>query len=114
MSALRPPLAPRRPRRRAGGRPGARAAQPAPSRARDTSCPPRPAPTPDAGAGNAAPAPATAEAARLDEIEQTARIALRKHELLEEEAAKRAKEAPKVTIDDKGFSIGAARTSRTC
>ena len=28
---------------------------------------------------------------------------MRKHELLEEEAAKRAKEAPKVTIDDKGF-----------
>jgi len=47
----------------------------------------------------------TAEAARLDDIEQTARIALRKHELLEEEAAKRAKEAPKLTVDDKGFSM---------
>jgi phosphate-selective porin OprO/OprP len=53
-----------------------------------------------------APAPPPADTARLDEIEQTARIALRKHELLEEEAAKRAKEAPKVTIDDKGFALG--------
>ena len=30
---------------------------------------------------------------------------MRKHELLEEEAAKRAKEAPKLTVDDKGFSM---------
>ena len=59
----------------------------------------------------AAPAPPPpvgippAEAARIDEADQAARIALRKHELLEEEAAKRAKEAPKVSADDKGFSI---------
>ena len=46
-----------------------------------------------------------AEAARIDEADQAARIALRKHELLEEDAAKRAKEAPKVSADDKGFSI---------
>jgi hypothetical protein len=75
-----------------------------------------PAPTPGDATGSAAvpdapvptpaPAPTAADAARLDEIEQTARIALRKNELLEEEAAKRAKEAPRVTIDDKGFSLG--------
>jgi phosphate-selective porin OprO/OprP len=75
-----------------------------PSRARPQlpprlSRPPTPGPATPEG-------PVTAEAARLDDIEQTARIALRKHELLEEEAAKRAKEAPKVTIDDKGFSMG--------
>jgi len=50
--------------------------------------------------------PSPAEAARLDEIEQLARIAARKHELLEEEASKRAKEAPRLTVDDNGFAIG--------
>lgn len=66
------------------------------------------APVPEAPAP-AAPATSTAppsgDAARLDEIEQAARIALRKYELLEEEAAKRAKEAPKVSVDDKGFAL---------
>ena len=61
-----------------------------------------PAPTEPA----AAPAQSAPDAARLDEIEQNARIALRKHELLEEEAAKRAKEPPKLSVDDKGFSMG--------
>ena len=60
---------------------------------------------PDVPAPAAAPAPTASDTARLDDIEQTARIALRKHELLEEEAAKRAKEAPRVTIDDKGFGL---------
>ena len=44
-------------------------------------------------------------AARLDETEQTARIAARKLELLEEEAAKKAKESPKLSVDDKGFAL---------
>ena len=65
-------------------------------------------PAPDA-APIPPPQPATVldadTAARLDDIEQTARIAARKLELLEEEAAKKAKESPKVTADDKGFSI---------
>ena len=56
--------------------------------------PPPPAPV--------APPP---DAGRLDEIEQLARIAARKHELLDEEAAKRAKEAPRLSVDDKGFSV---------
>ena len=60
--------------------------------------PPAPPPT-------APPALTPADAARLDDIEQSARISLRKHELLEEEAAKRAKEAPKLSVDDKGFSM---------
>jgi phosphate-selective porin OprO/OprP len=64
-----------------------------------------PAAAPDVPAPAAAPAPTASDTARLDEIEQSARIALRKHELLEEEAAKRAKEAPKVMIDDKGFGL---------
>ena len=79
------------------------AAAPAPA----TPGAPGPAAAPDVPAPAAAPAPTASDTARLDEIEQTARIALRKHELLEEEAAKRAKEAPKVTIDDKGFGAGA-------
>jgi phosphate-selective porin OprO/OprP len=76
-------------------------------------------PPADAAPGTAAPAvpaeaapaapvpppPAPAEAPRIDEIEQLARIAARKHELLEEEASKRAKEAPRLTVDDKGFSV---------
>jgi phosphate-selective porin OprO/OprP len=74
--------------------------------------PPAPAATPaeavpPAPPAEAAPAPAAspADAARLDDIEQSARISLRKHELLEEEAAKRAKEAAKVSADDKGYQI---------
>jgi phosphate-selective porin OprO/OprP len=78
---------------------------------------PAPAPAPETGAPAAAPAPAApavpppapgptpAEAERFDEIEQLARIAARKHELLEEQAEKRAKEAPKLSIDDKGFAL---------
>jgi phosphate-selective porin OprO and OprP len=50
------------------------------------------------------PAPWPA-AARLDDTEQTARIAARKLELLEEETAKKAKESPKVSVDDKGFAL---------
>ena len=63
----------------------------------------------------AAPPPAAgltpAEAARLDEIEQVARIAARKHELLEEEAIKRAKEAPRLSVDDGGFALTSADRS---
>src|SRR4029079_5907124 len=74
-------------------------------------------PAPDTGAPAAVPAPPTppapltppgptpAEAQQLEEIEQLARIAARKHELLEEQAEKRAKEAPKLSIDDKGFAL---------
>jgi phosphate-selective porin OprO and OprP len=57
------------------------------------------------GAAPAAPAPPAVDAARLEEIDQLARIAARKHELLEEQAEKRAKEAPKLSIDDKGFGL---------
>jgi phosphate-selective porin OprO/OprP len=53
----------------------------------------------------APPPPPAADSVRLEEIEQLARIAARKHELLEEEAEKRAKQAPKLSIDDKGYSI---------
>ena len=71
--------------------------------------------TPDSAGPAAAPAaPAPAAACRAP-TRQTRRGStrssrprasrLRKHELLEEEAAKRAKEAPKVTIDDKGFAL---------
>jgi phosphate-selective porin OprO/OprP len=81
--------------------------------------PPAPAPEgapPPAAGEPAAPAPAPApapalvppspaDAARLDEIDQLARIAARKHELLEEQAEKRAKEAPRLTVDDRGFSV---------
>jgi len=69
------------------------------------------APAPDTSAPAAAPTPppapgpAAADAARLEEVEQLARIAARKHELLEEQAEKRAKEAPKLSIDDKGFAL---------
>jgi len=67
-----------------------------------------PAAAPPADALPAPPASALtpADVARLDEVEQLARIADRKHELLEEAAEKRAKEAPKLGVDDKGFSIG--------
>ncbi len=77
--------------------PAPAAAPPGPPPAPAAAAPTTVAPTPEG--------PVTAEAARLDDIEQSARIALRKHELLEEEAAKRAKEAPKLIVDDKGFSM---------
>jgi phosphate-selective porin OprO/OprP len=65
-----------------------------------------PAPPPAAAPGPAPAQPSPADAARLDEIDQLARIAARKHELLEEQAEKRAKEAPKLSVDDKGFGFG--------
>jgi phosphate-selective porin OprO/OprP len=49
----------------------------------------------------------------MEEIEQLARIAARKHELLEEQAEKRAKEAPKLTVDDKGFGLALPDKSYT-
>jgi phosphate-selective porin OprO/OprP len=60
------------------------------------------APPPPA-AGVAVPAPA--DQARLEDIEQTARIAARKQELFEEEYAKRLREAPTVSVDDRGFVL---------
>ncbi len=51
------------------------------------------------------PAPASADSARLDDVEQVARIALRKTELLEEDAAKRPQGAATVVVDDKGFVL---------
>ena len=90
---------------RGQGTPGAGPAAPPPAdaaapgaadaAAAGAAVPPAPAPT----------HPSPAEAARADEIEQLARIAARKNELLEEEAIKRAKEAPRLTVDDKGFSV---------
>ena len=60
----------------------------------------------------AAPTPPVADtanlAARLDEIEQLARISDRKREILEEDLAKKAKETPGVTADDGGFAIRSA------
>jgi phosphate-selective porin OprO/OprP len=53
-------------------------------------------------------APAPDASARLDEIEQVARIADRKREILEEELAKKAKESPSITADDSGFAIKSA------
>ena len=52
-----------------------------------------------------AAAPAPADTARLDEIERLARAAARQQELLAEEAARRAKTEPRLTVDDKGFSV---------
>jgi phosphate-selective porin OprO and OprP len=66
--------------------------------------PPSVPPAPE-GAVAAPPTSPQIDPARFDEIEQLARISARKHELLEEDAAKKAKEAPKVTADDKGFSM---------
>jgi phosphate-selective porin OprO and OprP len=70
---------------------------------------PPPAP-PDAVAAPPAVAPAvvTDLSARVDELDQLARIAYRKHELLEEEAAKKAKEAPVFSVDDKGVQLKSA------
>lgn len=82
-----------------------------PASAAPTSAPRPPAPpeSPPAPSETAEPAPPparpAADADRLDEIDQLVRISGRKHELLEEEAAKRKLEGPFVTADDKGFSI---------
>lgn len=64
-----------------------------------------PPPPPEEAPPTPAPPPPTTEAERLDEIDQMVRISARKHELLEEETAKRKAEGPLVTADDKGFSI---------
>lgn len=69
---------------------------------------PVPEPAVDPLAAPSAPAPPNAVEQRLDEIDQRARIAERKLELIEEEAA-RQKEAGAVTaIGDKGFSFKSA------
>jgi phosphate-selective porin OprO/OprP len=66
------------------------------------------------GAPAAVPPPPVLDvAARLDELDQIARIAARKHELLEEEAAKRAKEAPVFSVDDKGIALKSADAAYT-
>jgi phosphate-selective porin OprO/OprP len=91
---------------RAQSAPGAApasAAAPAPAVPGVTAAPPVAVPVP--AAPPETPGALPADAARLDDIEQVARISARKLELLDEEAAKRAKEAPKVTADDKGFSL---------
>jgi phosphate-selective porin OprO/OprP len=80
-----------------------------------------PAPTdqaaPSAAPAEAAPAPTAAPAApalppglldRIDEIDQRSRIVDRKLELAEEAAAAKKKEAPTVSADEKGFSLGSA------
>lgn len=79
-------------------------AAPVPADAPPAAPPETPPPAAAAPAADAPP-PAPADSARLDDIEQIARVAARKHELLEEEAAKRAKEAPVVVVDDKGFTL---------
>lgn len=92
------------------GAPAAPAAAPA-APAAPAAAPAAPAAAPEGGAAPAAATivpptgPSPTEAARIDDIEQAARISLRKLEILEEDAAKRAKEAPKVIIDDRGFSL---------
>src|SRR3954468_1730677 len=45
---------------------------------------------------------------RLDAVEQEARIANRKLELLDEAAAAKKKEAPAVYVDEKGFDLASA------
>jgi phosphate-selective porin OprO/OprP len=77
-------------------------AEPAPSPDAASPAPPEPA-APPQRQSNLSPA----DAARLDEIEQLARISDRKHEVLEEQADKRAKEAAKLGIDEKGFQLSA-------
>jgi phosphate-selective porin OprO/OprP len=73
-------------------------------------------PTPGLPASETAPAPSAEAAAieeltnRLAEVDQTARIAVRKAELLEEQLANKAKDSkenppPAVTADEKGFGI---------
>jgi len=70
---------------------------------------PVPAPAPDPGSvTSVAPVPvvpSAAESARLDEIERLARTAARQQEALAAEAALRAKTAPRLAVDDKGFSV---------
>ncbi|HXU06328.1 MAG TPA: porin, partial [Polyangia bacterium] len=78
-------------------------ASPTPAPGTDPSA--APAVPPEVQPVPAAPVSPPPDAARLDEIEQLARIAARKHELLEEQAEKRAKEAPRLSIDDKGFAL---------
>jgi phosphate-selective porin OprO/OprP len=81
--------------------------------AQDAATPPPPADAPPAPAeaAPAVPAPAAAPAeappanARLDEVEQMARITARKQEIFEQEHAQREKEAPAVWADDRGFAI---------
>ncbi|MES1172435.1 MAG: porin [Bacteroidota bacterium] len=69
------------------------------SPAAGAAAPPADAPPP------AVPAASSDVVSRLDELDQIARIASRKHELLEEEAAKRAKEAAVTTVDEKGLVV---------
>ncbi len=80
-----------------------------------TDSPPPPivdAPTPDSPAAAGADAPAAPLAspsrdinARLDEVDQIARITVRKQELIEEETVKRAAETPATKFDDQGLSV---------
>jgi phosphate-selective porin OprO/OprP len=87
-----------------------------------------PAPAQDATAGNSSPAPAggpaaappvppapaldapaaTALSTKVDELDQIARIAGRKVELLEEQIAAKAKESATVLADEKGFGVRSA------
>jgi phosphate-selective porin OprO/OprP len=64
-----------------------------------------------AAAPSAVPTVTPDLAQRLDDIEQEARIANRRAELLEEAAAVRKKEAPVAQADEKGFSISSADKS---
>ncbi|MEO5769388.1 MAG: porin [Polyangia bacterium] len=57
--------------------------------------------------------PDAALAGRLDDIDQTARIAARRIENLEEQLAARAKETPVVQADDKAFLIKSADSAYT-
>jgi phosphate-selective porin OprO/OprP len=88
-----------------GGPPSAPAAPAAPGTA-DAPVPAPPADVPPPAAAPPAPPPPPPAPASYDEVEQLARISARKHELLEEQAEKRAKEAPRIGVDDKGFSLG--------
>ena len=54
------------------------------------------------------PAAIAALSAKVDEADQNARIAARKLELLEEQLATKAKEAPGVIADDRGFGVRSA------
>jgi phosphate-selective porin OprO and OprP len=78
----------------------------APAEAPPPSLPEAPQAQPEPAAAPEAPPPApAADPARLDDVEQVARIAGRKIENLEEEIANKAKDAPGVSADDKGFTI---------
>ncbi len=86
---------------------------PSPSPSRPSPSSPLPPPSSaEAAPPLAAPvAPVATDGARLDEIEQLARIAARKQELTDEksikwdEAAKRIESAPVTQVDDNGFSL---------